>query len=143
MLRDFLPKQKLISRANNLIGLIYLAREQAAGNAPTLLCAIDSDCNEFTVAAGLELIRDSNGNFSKDGNEEVLREFRLPEGMTIEWRSFRKKPWLRFDSDARAWYQNGHYLLCMNNYGLKVIVTRIGRPRVAKGGVSATLCTTT
>lgn len=142
LLRGFIPRQNLIGRANNLIGLIYHAREQAVGSGPVLLCAMDTLCDNFDHANGLILISDDNNNFSKDGNEKVLREFRLPEGMTMQWRSFRGKPWLRFDSDARSWYQNGHYLLCMKNYGLKVIVTRIGRPRVAKGGVSTTLCKT-
>lgn len=140
LFRDFIPRQSLIGRANNLIGLIYHAREQAVGSGPVLLCAMDTLCDNFDKANGLILISDDNDNRSKDGNERILREFRLPEGMTMQWRSFRGKPWLRFDSDARSWYQNGHYLLCIKNYGLKVIVTRIGRPRVAKGGVSTTLC---
>lgn len=140
LFRDFIPRQSLIGRANNLVGLIYHAREQAVGSGPVLLCAMDTLCDDFDHANGLILISDDNDNFSKDSNEKILREFRLPDGMTMQWRSFRGKPWLRFDSDARSWYQNGHYLLCMKNYGLKVIVTRIGRPRVAKGGVSTTLC---
>lgn len=133
-------RQSLIARANNLVGFIYLAREKASKGNPVMLCALDQACTQFANTRHLALIEDRNQNERFDNDDAVLAELVLPEAMHASWRSFRRKPWLRFTHQARSHYQNGHFLLCQEGMGIKVIITRIGRPRVEKGGVKETLC---
>lgn len=140
--QDMIPRQHLIARANALVGLVYLARERASEGYPVLVCATDgvSACTAFRDAQRLAIIEDRNANDRFDENDVLVREMSLPPGMTSSWRSFRNKPWLKFNYRARSYYQNGHFLLCYRDQGIKVIVTRIGRPRVQKGGTKKMPC---
>lgn len=135
-----IARQSLVGRANNLIGFIYMAREKASEGHPVMLCDLDLDCTRFTDTRHLALVEDRNNNERLDSADEVFAELVLPETMRVSWRSFRNKPWLRFTQQARSYYQNGHFLLCHKGMGIKVIITRVGRPRVEKGGVKDALC---
>ena len=135
-----IARQSLIARANNLVGFIYMAREKASEGNPVMLCALDQACAQFADTRHLALVEDRNHNERFDDADEILAELVLPEAMQVSWRSFRRKPWLRFTHQARSHYQNGHFLLCQEAMGIKVIITRIGRPRVEKGGVKEALC---
>lgn len=141
-LSSVVPRESLISTANNMIGLIYRGRERAIGDAPVLLCADGSGCNRFGNARAIVLVRDSNNNRQLDHGETILRRKVLPQGMTVSWHSFRNKPWLRFNSRARSYYQNGHFQFCYRNFSLNVVMTRIGRPRVDRHGVINKKCPT-
>lgn len=135
-----IARQSLVGRANNLIGFIYMAREKASEGNPVMLCDLELDCTGFTDTRHLALVEDRNNNERFDGADAIFAELVLPEPMKVSWRSFRNKPWLRFTYQARSYYQNGHFLLCHNRMGIKVIITRVGRPRVEKGGVKDALC---
>jgi len=138
--KHFLPRQRLVAAANNLVGIIHAGRDVATSGAPILLCALGTDCDNFLDAPGVYILADTNENGRRDPGEEVISELRLPEGMTVGWRSFRRKPWLRFTPQKISWYQNGNLRLCADTYSLKVIVSRIGRPRVDRSGIQTAGC---
>ncbi len=137
---QFVPRQRLIAAANNLVGVIHAGRSVAVSGAPTLLCALETECDSFVDAPGVYVLADSNNNGRRDPGEKIIAELRLPEGMTVGWRSFRNKPWLRFSPGKISWYQNGNLRLCVREFNLKVIVTRIGKPRVDRAGVQPVSC---
>lgn len=137
----FVTRYALTAEANTLTGLIHSARGRAAGARPLMLCSRKGACAEFSdPAEALILVRDLNRNFSIDANEPVETALALPQGMTVQWRSFRAKPWLHFNSRGVAYYQNGHFLLCFRGMAKKVIVTRQARPRVKPGDADNRRC---
>ena len=140
-LGQFVDRQAVVARANNVLGLVRLAKASAAARGPVLLCAQGTDCGTFpTHSGGLKLVLDSNDNRRHDKDEAVLYQLMLDKGETISWRSFRGRPWLRINSRGVAWYQNGHFLLCRQSVARKVILNRQGRGRVAPAGESRRRC---
>lgn len=138
--RNLVPKQQLIAAANNLVGIIHAGRSYASSGAPTLLCAQNTNCESFMHSPGVYVLEDSNNNGRRDPSERIVAEMKLPEGIDVSWRSFRNKPWLRFSPSKISWYQNGNLMLCAKNMKIKVIVSRIGRPRVERTGVQPEAC---
>lgn len=140
LMRDFIPRQALVGRANNIVGMIHRGRDHAIGKKAVLLCAHPGDCSSFRQSNALALIEDNNDNRILDQGDRIIDTLQLPENMTVEWRSFRNKPWLKFSPTAISYYQNGSLRLCSGHLGLRVIVTRIGRPRVDQQGISTDQC---
>ena len=137
----FVVRQALTAHANTLTGLIHSARGRAAGAVPMMLCSRAGHCEDFrTPDNALILVQDRNRNFSIDEGELLETALSLPQGMTVQWRSFRSKPWLHFNSRGVAYYQNGHFLLCYRGKAKKVIVTRQARPRVKPGDADNRRC---
>lgn len=126
-----LVRQSLVAHANQLAALIHGSRGRAIGRAPILICSRNERCATFLQPAdGLLLVYDLNDNGRLDASDEVELGLDLPRGMTVTWRSFRGRPWLRIDRRGVAYYQNGHFLLCYRNHGRKVIVNYQALPRV-------------
>lgn len=139
--QTFVTRYALTAQANTLTGLVHAARGRAAGALPILLCSRMGKCNDFlTPDDAIILVRDLNRNFAFDQGEPMETALTLPQGMTVQWRSFRAKPWLHFNSRGVAYYQNGHFLLCYRGKAKKVIVTRQARPRVKPGDADISRC---
>lgn len=131
---NFIARQYLISQGNQILGLIHLARAEGAYRYPILVCSAASRCEDFrTPSDGLILVADINDNRALDPEDDILHEMRLPEGMTVQWRSFRNKPWLRINRRGVAYYQNGHFLLCYRGEAGKVVLNYQARARQAPG----------
>lgn len=139
-LSDVLRKQALVSHANNIVGLIYRARAAAIGSDPVLVCVAPGDCSTHRSGTALQVVQDHNRNGRLDDPSELKDRLTLRKGMTVQWRSFRNKPWLRFNARGVSYYQNGHFLLCLDGTAIKVVVTRIGRPRVERQDPKDRLC---
>jgi Tfp pilus assembly protein FimT len=134
----FLDEQASVARANTVVGLLREARASAAARGPVMVCAANSDCRHFDGPhKGLKLVHDRNNNRRHDSDESVLKRVQLAENESIQWRSFRMKPWLRFSHRGVAWYQNGHFLVCHAGAARKVIISTQGRARVAPAGKTA------
>lgn len=140
LMQDMIPKQRLIGKANNVVGFIQQGRIHAVGKKAVLLCAYPGDCSTFTQATGLSLIEDNNDNRVFDEGDKLVAKLTLPKGSVIHWKSFRRKPWLKFSPSAISYYQNGTLQLCAQKFSIRVIVTRIGRPRVSPEGVEEKNC---
>lgn len=130
-MRALLTSQTLVSRSNQLVALIHSARARAVAAAPVLICSRAEHCETFHEPSdALLLVRDLNDNRRLDEEDEVELGVELPDGMTVMWRSFRGKPWLRINRRGVAFYQNGHFLLCYGGKGRKVIVNYQALPRI-------------
>lgn len=78
---------------------------------------------------------DHNGNGVLDERDELLRQDAIAlRGARIEWRSFRRLPFLQFTSDGLGNSSNGALLFCdierRPGWDRKIVVNRIGRARV-------------
>lgn len=139
--QKFAARQALVAQSNALVGLIYQARSDATEKGAVLICAGQGDCAEFgDHDNSLRVFLDSNDNRRFDQPDQLLAYWQGHAEMTIQWRSFRNRPWLRLTRNGTAWYQNGHFLLCYRGQASRVTVTRIGRPRVERDKADSSRC---
>jgi type IV fimbrial biogenesis protein FimT len=122
-------RSRLAAGSNQIIGLIQLARSEAIGKAPALICASDTNCASFGVASGLTAVLDINDNGRFDAGDIEIASVRFDTGTRIRWRSFRNRPHLRLDVRGTVYHQNGHFMLCRGQQGQKVIVSWLGKLR--------------
>ncbi|MBZ2190526.1 prepilin-type N-terminal cleavage/methylation domain-containing protein [Alcanivorax sp. JB21] len=139
-MRDLATRQSLIAQSNALTGLLYRARIAGAENGGALVCALGSDCEEFDISTGVLVARAAGTTSHPGPMGETIDSLILPEGMTIQWRSFRNRPWLHYGAHATSYFQNGHFLLCYRGRASRVVVTRIGRPRVDRNPPAPDAC---
>lgn len=137
----FLAQQNLVSQANRVLGMIHEARAEGAYRSAMLICSASSQCDNFRgPSTGLILVADHNNNLRLDNGDTLLEELLMPEGMTIEWRSFRMKPWLRINRFGVAYYQNGHFLLCYRGQARKVVLNYQAKARVQREPADPARC---
>jgi type IV fimbrial biogenesis protein FimT len=122
-------RSRLAAGSNQIIGLIQLARSEAIGKAPALICASDTNCASFGVASGLTAVLDINDNGRFDAGDIEIASVRFDTDTRIRWRSFRNRPHLRLDVRGTVYHQNGHFMLCRGQQGQKVIVSWLGKLR--------------
>ena len=133
----------LVADSNRTIGLIRLARSEAVGEGPVLVCASNSDCRRFDDGSpGLKAVLDHNNNRRHDAGEPVIAEIRLQPDTRLYWRSFRNRPYLRLDPRGTVYHQNGHFALCRGRQGHKVVVSWLGSLRAERQNAAeaAALC---
>lgn len=129
-LSDFVIRQALTSQANTIIGLVHQARAEGAYFSDMLICSREQRCSAFNQpASGLILVADRSGNRQLDVGDTIVQELQLPEGMSVQWRSFRNRAWLHINRYGVAYYQNGHFLLCYRGLAHKVILNRQAKSR--------------
>ena len=139
-MRDMATRQSLIAQSNALTGLLYRARITGAKNGGALVCALGSECDVFDVSAGVFVARAAGTTSHPGPMGEAIELLVLPEGMTVQWRSFRNQPWLHYGAHATSHFQNGHFLLCYRGQASRVVITRIGRPRVDRHPQAPDVC---
>ena len=138
---DFIARQTLISKGNQILGLVHQARAEGAYRFPVLVCSSTGRCRDFqSPAPGLILIADRNDDRQLGPEDQILHQIDLPKGMTVQWRSFRNKPWLRINRRGVAYYQNGHFLLCYRGFAGRVILNRQARARRTSGSIEPEAC---
>ena len=131
----------VVAQANRVLGTIHEARAEGAYRSAMLICSASSQCDNFRgPSTGLILVADHNNNLRLDNGDTLLEELLMPEGMTIEWRSFRMKPWLRINRFGVAYYQNGHFLLCYRGQARKVVLNYQAKARVQREPADPARC---
>ena len=136
---QLLTEQRLTSRSNALVGLLYRARMHGIEQGGVWVCATDH-CDQFGKSPQILIIGNHSGSPAASPTGPIIEQWRLPGGMTVEWRSFQNRPWLYYRANATSHFQNGHFLLCYKGRSRKVIITRIGRPRVDTTHSDASRC---
>ena len=132
MMQRLLASERLTANANQVLAMIHMARAEGAYRSPMLICSGQGGCDSFRQPDDrLVLIADLNNNRALDSGDETLSELALPDGMTVQWRSFRNHPWLRINRFGVAYYQNGHFLLCYRGQARKVILNFQAKARVS------------
>ncbi|MCG8392412.1 MAG: GspH/FimT family pseudopilin [Pseudomonadales bacterium] len=126
--RDYLPKQRIIAKRNELVGFLQLARAGAIQGKGSLICSQKSQCQGFD-GGGLIAFIDANKNKKHDDGEKVLGRLTLSNGTTIFRNGWGKQKFLSYDSMGRLHYQNGHFLICNSGYGTTIILNWRGRVR--------------
>lgn len=131
VIQDLLISQQLRANANQVQSMVFTARAEGAYRSNMLICSGKGRCESFDEPDNrLILVADKNANAILDQSDKVIEELSLPQGMTIQWRSFRNLPSLQINRFGVAYYQNGHFLLCYRGHARKVILNFQAKARV-------------
>lgn len=126
--QDFLPRQKIIAKRNELTGFLQQARAEAISRGGIMICATTSECKGFD-GSSLYAFNDINNNQRHDANETIVATLTLPQSMHIYRNGWGKQDYLAYDNMGRLHYQNGHFLICDSGLGSTLILNWRGRIR--------------
>ncbi|KAF0804783.1 hypothetical protein A6D6_02817 [Alcanivorax xiamenensis] len=126
--KEALPRHRVISASNQVLGLIQYARAEALTRGPIYLCDGNSHCDRFQVTSSLLLAQARDG-VAAITNDDVFHRLDLPEGTTLTWRRFRGSA-LRYERRGNLYYQNGSFLICNQGQGRRVIMSVMGTARI-------------
>ena len=135
-LSQWVQKSKATDLQYKLLHSIHYARTKATQLQSTVtLCPVISIC-ENNWGEGLLIFNDSNNNGSYESNETLLKTVDLGLlGENLDWRSFRRKPYLQFNSQGLTKALNGSFHFCpstsIDELKFSIILARTGRTRVS------------
>lgn len=128
--QQLVVQSRIKSASSEVLRAIQMARSEAIGKGTIHLCddrvrcAFDGPSRELVLL----LQRKSGEAFS---DMELLASLTMPKHTQLSWRRFRGDA-LAFRANGLAYFQNGHFLICHQDQGHKVVVNWIGRPRAGQ-----------
>jgi type IV fimbrial biogenesis protein FimT len=105
-----------------------------AGRGHVTLCPVDAawQCSS-RWQRDLMLFLDIDGDGQQQAGERALSNWRMPEGVWLEWRAFRKKPYIQWTAQGQTAALNGTFTLCNDEarpeWVRQWVVNKIGRVR--------------
>ncbi|MGB2246586.1 MAG: GspH/FimT family pseudopilin [Alcanivorax sediminis] len=126
----FIMDQRLAAAANDTLAVLLQARSSSLVRGDIVICIKNSGCEGNAPGPGLMAFHDSNKNLKRDEGEIIVAETGATKQMLWQWKSFRGKPWFRYKATGKGYYQNGSFIVCLGEYGRRVVVNWIGRPRL-------------
>lgn len=123
---DILPKQRLIAKRNALAGFLQYARAESVSRGGIHVCDQSTACNGFEKGP-LIIFHDSNHNDRQDNNEPTLQTLGTGKKQRIIRNGWGKQDFLYYNSQGALQFQNGHFLICDNNYGTTLVMNWRGR----------------
>lgn len=134
-LHQWVQRSKTTSLQYTLLHSINYARTQAIRRQSTVtLCPGVNQC-ENNWNSEVLIFNDLDSNGIWDGNESLLKHVDIGAlGEQLDWRSFRRKTYLQFDSRGLTPALNGTLHFCPNptdeDLKFAVILSRTGRVRI-------------
>lgn len=125
--QHLLTQSRIKSASSEVLRAIQMARSEAIGKGTIHLCddrihcAFDGPSQQLLL-----LLQRKNGETFSE--MELLASIDMPKQTHLSWRRFRGNA-LAFRANGLAYFQNGHFLICHQDKGHKVVVNWIGRPR--------------
>ena len=135
-LSQWVQQSKATDLQYKLLHSIHYARTQATQFRSTVtLCPGNSAC-EDTWGSNLLIFNDLNSNGIQESNEALLKQIDIGLlGQYLNWRSFRKKPYLQFNSQGLTRASNGTFHFCPKEHAsdrkFSLILARTGRARIS------------
>lgn len=135
-LSQWVQRNKATDLQYTLLHSIHYARTQATQLQSTVtLCPGISIC-EYTWGSNLLIFNDLNRNGTQDSDETLLKQIDIGLlGQHLNWRSFRKKTYLQFNSQGLTRALNGTFHFCpddpTNELKFSIILARTGRARIS------------
>lgn len=135
-LSQWVQRSKVTGLQYTLLHSIHYARTQATQLQSTVtLCPGTSIC-EDTWGENLLIFNDLNRNGAQDNGEALLKQIGIGLlGQHLNWRSFRRKPYLQFNAQGLTTSLNGTLSFCLDNttneFKFSIILARTGRLRIS------------
>lgn len=136
-LSQWIQRSHITDLQQTLFHSIHYTRTQATQlKTFVTLCPGVNHCEE-SWGSTLLIFTDTNGNGQRDSDEMTLKEISLGTlGRHLDWRSFRRQPYLQFNSQGITTALNGTFHFCpeasAEDYKFTVVVARTGRARVGE-----------
>ena len=128
-----------VTLANQMIGLVHYARiESISKNKTVTLCgSFDGSTCDDNWSKHILVFTDENADGQFDPEDNLLRNAVLfRQGESLEWRSFRNKPYLQLQPDGLTYFQNGNFTYCPADgnvrFGLFWVLNVNGHLRLGK-----------
>lgn len=138
-LRPLLAGIQARTSVQNILEAIRLARYSSVSlYRPVTICpSIDARNCAGDWHGGILTFVDENGNGVREATERALHHFRpSTPGSRIEWKAFRRKPWLQFLPQGHTAQQNGSFVYCpgdlQTEFARVVIVNKLGHSRLGR-----------
>ncbi len=123
---EVLPKQRLIAKRNALAGFLQYARAESVNRGGIHVCDKSTECHGFEKGP-LIIFHDRNHNHLQDGNEPTLETLETSARQRIIRNGWGKQDYLYYNAQGALQFQNGHFLICDNDYGTTLIMNWRGR----------------
>lgn len=137
--QHLLDSNRSRSLTNQLYTLLQYTRSKAVFSSGDVILCPSKNREKCTNdwSSPLIVFIDNNKNEKRDDDETIDREVQLTsKGENIYWRSFGRKPFIRFINDGSTVFQSGNFTICPKNRALKyikkIVIFRSGRPRLAQ-----------
>lgn len=135
-LHQWIQRSKVTDFQYTILHSIRYARVQAILLQSTVtLCPGTNNC-EDVWSKELLIFNDINSNGVRESDELLLKHLDIGAlGQQLNWRSFRQKPYLQFNSMGLTRALNGTFNFCPNgtreSFKFAIILAKTGRTRVS------------
>lgn len=120
---DISREHKINGLQETFINLLFSARNAAiTHNAEVIVCPVDTARTTATDRPscgkrnnwhlGVLAFADINSNRHLDNDEAIVAQLPSFSGVSIRWRAFRNRSYLRFTPQGLTDWQNGNFLFC-------------------------------
>ncbi len=123
----FITQQQLSHASQQLLSLLYYARQQATLEGSIRVCDGEIGCNDFQRPGAIALYTET-----PNGTLQLHRWQPFHPHISVQWRRFRGDH-LYFNAQGRSVFSNGHFLLCherSSRLAHKVVLNWSGRARI-------------
>jgi type IV fimbrial biogenesis protein FimT len=133
----WIQRSHITDLQQTLFHSIHYTRTQATQlKSFVTLCPGINSCDE-NWGSDLQIFTDTNGNGQKDSSETTLKQINLGSlGRHLDWRSFRRQPYLQFNAQGITTALNGTFHFCpeapLQNHQFTIVISRTGRVRVGE-----------
>ncbi|MCK0155216.1 GspH/FimT family pseudopilin [Alcanivorax sp. S6407] len=131
-MQRMVTSQRLAAAANDTLAVLLQARSSSLVRGDIVICIKNSGCEGDAPGPGLQAFHDSNKNLKRDSGETIVAETGNAKQIQWQWKSFRGKPWFRYQASGKGYYQNGSFYVCLKGHGRRVVMNWAGRPRIEK-----------
>lgn len=135
-LSQWVQRSKTSDLQFSLLHSIHFARTQATLLQSTITLCPGSTVCERNCGDSLLIFIDQDSNGTKDQNEVVLKQINIGQlGQYLNWRSFRRTTYIKFNAQGITPALNGTFHFCPNDpeneFKFSIILARTGRARVS------------
>lgn len=125
----FIANQQLSQAAQQVLSLLYYARQLAVLQGGAYVCDGELGCHNFQRTHALEIYL-PNHTDTLSSHHWV----NFAPAISVQWRRFRGEH-LYFNAQGRSIFSNGHFLICHQNarhLAYKVVLNWSGRARIER-----------
>lgn len=125
----FIANQQLSQAAQQVLSLLYYARQLAVLQGGSYVCDGELGCNNFQRTQALEIYL-PNQTDTLNSHHWVS----FAPAISVQWRRFRGEH-LYFNAQGRSIFSNGHFLIChqsTHHLAYKVVLNWSGRARIER-----------
>jgi len=134
-LAQWVNQNKISTYQHTLLHIINYARAQGISQQATVTLCPGIDQCQRAWGADIIIFSDLDSNGVLEDTDQLLKKVSLGEmNGNLDWRSFRRKNYLQFNSEGLTRALNGTFHYChsptISDYNFAIALSRTGRARI-------------